>query len=310
MHTFKIANRQLYILPTKVGWYFVMILLALFAIAIKFNNQSAFMMLFILISIGIVAMHTTHSNMVGMSILSQSAKNIFCGEHALFPVSLENNKNKKRHALWLTCGGFKQLCNLNENQQKHFELKQPSVQRGYLECDDIILTSQFPVGLFFCWSKRYKAEQRCLVYPQPLDLISVPEDGSTGGKQQQKNSIKLDTGDYAGMKNYQPGDRLRDIHWPSLAKTQKLITIEHEVKSNSSVNLSWFSLPKSMPTEDRLSQLCYWLLEAEKNNTQYQLEMPNHTIEYSRGKTHLNECLTVLALWGTDEYKSLGIKNA
>jgi len=68
MHTFKIANRQLYILPTKVGWYFVMILLALFAIAIKFNNQSAFMMLFILISIGIVAMHTTHSNMVGMSI--------------------------------------------------------------------------------------------------------------------------------------------------------------------------------------------------------------------------------------------------
>ena len=310
MHTYKIGNRQLYILPTKIGWYFVMILLALFAIAIKFNNNPAFMMLFMLISIGIVGMHYTHSNMIGMTINTQSAKNIFCGEHAIFPVTLENNKNKPRHALWLTSGGFNQLCNLNENQHKHFGLKQPSIQRGYLTCSDIVLTSQFPIGLFFCWSKRYKANQKCLVYPQPLDLIEMPEDGSESGKQQQKSSIKLDTGDYAGMKSYQPGDRIRDIHWPSLAKSQKLITIQHEVRSNSSVNLSWFLLPNSMSVEDRLSQLCYWLLEAEKNNTQYQLEMPNHTIEYARGKSHLNECLTVLALWGAPEYKNASNSNA
>ena len=112
------------------------------------------------------------------------------------------------------------------------------------------------------------------------------------------------------MKSYQPGDRIRDIHWPSLAKSQKLITIQHEVRSNSSVNLSWFLLPNSMSVEDRLSQLCYWLLEAEKNNTQYQLEMPNHTIEYARGKSHLNECLTVLALWGAPEYKNASNSNA
>ena len=112
------------------------------------------------------------------------------------------------------------------------------------------------------------------------------------------------------MKSYQPGDRIRDIHWPSLAKTQKLVTIEHEMKSNSSINLSWFSLPSTMNTEDKLGQLCFWLLNAERDNIQYQLEMPNQTIEFNRGKTHLNECLTVLALWGINDANTSGQQNA
>ena len=310
MNTFDIGQRQLYILPTKIGWYFVVILLALFAIAIKFDNQAAFMMLFMLVSIGLVSMHYTHSNVIGLNITSQAAKNIFCGEQALFPITLRNKKNKIRHAIWLTSGGFQQLCDLEVNQDKSFELKQPSIQRGYLNCDDIIITSQFPIGLFFCWSKRHNTKQRCLVYPQPLDLISITDNASEAGKQEQTKSIKLDSGDYAGMKSYQPGDRLRDIHWPSLAKTQKLVTIEHEMKSNSSINLSWFSLPNTMNTEDKLSQLCFWLLNAEKDNIQYQLEMPNQTVEFNRGKTHLNECLTILALWGIRDSNTSGQQNA
>ena len=298
MNEFTIGRRQLYILPTKVGWYYIVVLLALFAIAVKFDNQPAFIMLFLLISISLIAMLYTHNNVINVSISNQQAKNIFCGESAVFPIILKNDSDKVRHALWLVSGGFNQLTNLNPQQQKTIELKQPSIQRGYLPCGEISITSQFPIGLFFCWSKRFDSQERCLVYPQALDLIPMPDNSSEAGKQEQQDSLKLDTGDYAGMKMYQPGDRIRDIHWPSLAKTQKLITIQHEIKSNSSVNLSWFTLPNSMDTEDKLSQLCFWVLEADKEASQYQLEMPNHTVEFGRGNTHLHECLTVLALWG------------
>jgi len=250
MSNFTISRRELYILPTKIGWYYIALLFALFAIAVKFDNQPAFIMLFLLISISLVAMLYTHNNVINLSISKQPAKNIFCGEQATFPVTLSNNSNKHRH---------------------------------------------------FCWSKRFKSQERCLVYPQPMDLIEIPDNSAEAGKQEQAKSVKLETGDYAGMKMYQPGDRLRDIHWPSLAKTQKLITIEHEVKNNSSVNLSWFSLPSTMNVEDKLSQLCYWLLEANKQAAQYQLEMPNHVVEFNQGNTHLHECLTVLALWGNSD---------
>ena len=301
MSNFTISRRELYILPTKIGWYYIALLFALFAIAVKFDNQPAFIMLFLLISISLVAMLYTHNNVINLSISKQPAKNIFCGEQATFPVTLNNNSNKHRHALWLISGGFSQLFDLKANKKKSIELKQPSLQRGYLYCEAISITSLFPIGLFFCWSKRFKSQERCLVYPQPMDLIEIPDNSAEAGKQEQAKSVKLETGDYAGMKMYQPGDRLRDIHWPSLAKTQKLITIEHEVKNNSSVNLSWFSLPSTMNVEDKLSQLCYWLLEANKQAAQYQLEMPNHVVEFNQGNTHLHECLTVLALWGNSD---------
>lgn len=298
MSEFIINRRKLYILPTRVGWYFVLILFALFAIAVKFDNQPAFVMLFMLVSVGMITMVYTHNNVIGLEMDVQPPSNIFCGESAIFPIIIKNNSQKPRHAIWLLSGGFNQLASLDANEQRSFELKKPSTQRGYLQCEPTNVSSQFPIGIFFCWSKRFTPEQRCLVYPQPLNLIAHPDSADQSGKQQAKISIQRDGADYAGMKNYQPGDRLRDIHWPSLAKTNKLISIQHEQQNNSSINLSWFSLPANLSVEDKLSQLCFWVIEAEQNTTQYQLEMPNQTIEYNRGLSHYHECLTVLALWG------------
>ena len=301
MSDFVVGRRELYILPTRIGWYYGLILVSLFGIAIKFDNQAAFMMLFILISVGLVAMVYTHNNVIGLSLNSQPSKSVFLGEPATFPVTLKNASRKERHAVWLICAGFHRLCTLKPGESEQVELKLPTVQRGYLQCEPINLSSQFPIGVFFCWTKRFISDQRCLIYPQPLNLVPFPSDGSNQGKQQANSQIRIGAEDFAGMKSYQPGDRLRDIHWPSLAKTNKLVSIQYETHSNSSVNLSWFSLPNTLSTEDRLSQLCYWVIEAEQSAIRYQLEMPNQTIEYDTGLTHFHECLRVLALWGIEE---------
>lgn len=300
MSDFTIGRRQLYILPTRIGWYFALILLALFGIAVKFDNQSAFMMLFILVALGLVAMVYTHNNVIGLTLSGQPSRATFLGEPAVFPVTISANSDKHRHAIWLICGGFNRLTELNAGRRQHIELTLPTVQRGYLQCDPINLSSQFPIGVFFCWTKRFISDQRCLVYPQPINLISFPEHGNSSGEQQPNNKLQIGNEDYSGMKNYQPGDRIRDIHWPSVAKTNKLISIEYENQSNSAVNLSWFSLPANMGLEDRLSQLCYWVVDAEQKTLRYQLEMPNHTVEFDSGFEHFHKCLSVLALWGEE----------
>ncbi len=298
---YHVGRRQLYILPTRIGWYYALILIALFGIAVKFDNQAAFMMLFILISVSLIAMVYTHNNVIGLSINVQTSKSVFVGDTATFPVHLYNNSNKDRYAVWLACGGFTQLNNLRAGEQAKIDLRLPSVQRGYLNCEPISLTSQFPIGVFFCWTKQFHSLQRCLVYPQPLDLVPLQAQDIQQGKQQSQPNITSGGEDYSGMKSYQPGDRLRDIHWPSLAKTQKLVSIQHENQNSSSVNLSWFSLPKHLTTEDKLSQLCHWVINAEQMAQRYQLEMPNHTIEYNNGLTHYHQCLSTLALWSETE---------
>lgn len=293
-----IGRRELYILPTRIGWYYLLILVALFAIAVKFDNQPAFMMLFILVAVGLVAMIYTHNNVIGLKLSSKTSRNVFVGEPAIFPVCVHNESVKPRSAVWLICSGFHQLLHLSANESQSFDIKLPSVQRGYLNCDPVNLSSQFPIGVFFCWTKRFVSEQRCLVYPQPLDIIAFPQDGRQAGKQEAKTHGRLGAEDYAGMKSYQAGDRLRDIHWPSLAKTNKLVSIQYENQSNSSANISWFNIPERFNLEDKLSQLCFWVMEAEKTGLRYQLEMPNHTIEFDNGLSHYHECLSVLALWG------------
>lgn len=300
MSEFVINRRQLYILPTRIGWYYAMILLALLAIAIKYNNQAAFMMLFLLVAVGIIAMHYTNNNIIRLELNGGAAKNIFVGDHAEFPVQIKNQSDKARQAVWLVCAGFKQVFDLPEATSKDLKIKLPTVKRGLFLCPEMVLSSQFPLGIFFCWSKRHDIQERCIVYPQPIDLIPFPDSGDSQSQEQSKSHIRNNSADYSGMKAYQPGDRPRDIHWPSLAKTHKLVTIQHDDQPSSSVNLSWFSLPSNMNTEDRLSQLCYWLIDAEKNGQRYQLEMPNHTIGFNNGTTHLNECLSVLALWGIE----------
>lgn len=300
MSHFNVGRRELYILPTRVGWYYALILISLFGIAVKFDNQAAFMMLFILIALGLIAMIYTHNNVIGLELESHPSKSVFLGTQARFPITVSNNSSKARHAVWLISGGFHKLTNLVSGDKQTVELKLPTVQRGYRVCDPVNLSSQFPIGVFFCWTKRFSSQERCLVYPQPLDLVPFPEDGSNSGKEQANARVKLGAEDYAGMKNYQAGDRLRDIHWPSLAKTNKLVSIQYENHSNSSVNLSWFSLPTSLGTEDRLSQLCFWVIDAEQQGLRYQLEMPNHTLEFDKGATHYHKCLQVLALWGME----------
>lgn len=298
MTDFTISRKQLYILPTRVGWYYALILFALFGIAVKFDNQSAFMMLFILVSVGLIAMVYTHNNVVNLQMASHPSKSVFLGQAALFPITLSNQSAKPRHAVWLIAGGFHQLTQLEAGQNQTVELKLPTVQRGYLSCEPVSLSSLYPIGVFFCWTKRFVPNERCLVYPQPLDLVAFPDDGAQHGKEQQSANVLQGAEDYAGMKAYQDGDRMRDIHWPSLAKTNKLVSIQYENNSNASVNLSWFTLPTSLGVEDRLSQLCYWVIEAEQNGQSYQLEMPNQTIEFDKGLVHYHECLRALALWG------------
>jgi len=297
MSEFSIGRRQLYILPTRIGWYYALILGALFAIAVKYDNQSAFMMLFILTSIGLVAMLYTHNNVIDLSMTSQASNSVFLGQTATFPIKVENHSNTNRNAVWLVCDGFHQLLNLPIGEQRKVELTLPTVRRGYLNCSPIILTSQFPIGIFFCWTKRFLPEQRCLVYPQPLDITPFPASDSNTSNQQATATVKAAAEDYSGMKPYQPGDRLRDVHWPSLAKTQKLVSIQHENQNSSAVNLSWFSLPAKLSAEDKLSQLCFWVVRAEAEGLRYQLEMPNHTVQFDTGRKHYHECLTVLALW-------------
>ncbi len=298
---FVIGRRQLYILPTKIGWYFSLILIALFAIAVKFDNQAAFMMLFILIGLGNAIMLGTHRNLINVSLDKGIPSSAYAGQHATLGVTLNNTNDRARRAIYVSYGDLAYLANIEPQSRKQIQLEYPTPTRGLHPFPPIILSSQYPTGLFFCWSKKADIEELITVYPEPKDLVNAFSSSESGDIDDTLGSQTQQQGDFQGLRSYQEGDRLRDVHWPSYAKHQKLISKEYEQPGTTTSIFDWNDLPKSMSEEDKLSQLCFWLKTAEQSGDRYGLNMPSTMKPLDSGPQHLHECLSILAAYETTE---------
>ena len=103
--------------------------------------------------------------------------------------------------------------------------------------------------------------------------------------------------EFAGLRTYQRGDTARSIHWKSLPKLQSPMVKQFTETMDRELWLDWNSLPH-LDTEDRLSQLTRWVLEAEEMGVAYGLRLPGVVLESSCGEIHQHQCLKQLALYG------------
>lgn len=311
--SFSIGRRQLYILPTRIGWYYALSLVALFAIAVKFDDQAAFMMLFILVGIGNAVMLATHRNVIGLEIHKGVPTPCYAGEVATVRVNLTNHSNRSRKAVYLSLADDHQLVDLAPNESKRLELNYITDVRGIHELPPVVLSSQYPAGLFFVWTKQTFFKHTLTVYPKTKNLVEKMMSPASGVNDSDVGAARMHQGDFQGLRNYQPGDRLRDVHWASYAKNQKLISKKYEAPSASSLAFNWADMPKQLGHEDKLSQLSHWLTHAERTGGTYSLNMPSTLIPLNHGPAHLHECLHVLAEFYTDsdeqESKTINTEN-
>ncbi len=126
----------------------------------------------------------------------------------------------------------------------------------------------------------------CIVYPQPrgepLQSFLLRSRAPFG-----------DETDFAGVRAYDGGISASRMHWPSLAKGETAAkTFERE---HASETLHFVFERCGSDTESRLSQLTLWVLECERQQRRYTIEMP-HTVLHGN-KENTDAILTALALF-------------
>ena len=101
--------------------------------------------------------------------------------------------------------------------------------RGAYELPWLQASSFFPSALVK-WPRRSPGKERLLVYPRftPLARFEVPH-----GRNYQPGGIPIassvgESTELAGTREWHEGDRTRDIHWPSLARTGRLVVREYQ----------------------------------------------------------------------------------
>ena len=106
--------------------------------------------------------------------------------------------------------------------------------------------------------------------------------------------------DFAGLRTAVPGDPPQHIAWKAYARSDQLLLKQFSTGDDQPHWLEWDTLPE-LDTEARLAQLTRWCLDAALEERSFGLRVPGTVVEIGNGQRHLEECLQVLALFGTAE---------
>lgn len=102
------------------------------------------------------------------------------------------------------------------------------LRRGVYDLGNVSICAGDPLGLTRFW-KDQQLDAPVMVYPQILDMEQLPYPLShTMGELLTKNRLMQDPFLIRGIRHYQPGDLIRDIHWQATARTEELQVRVHE----------------------------------------------------------------------------------
>jgi uncharacterized protein (DUF58 family) len=291
-----LVQRRIFILPTQAGVGYAVVLLLLLLASINYTLSLGYLLTFFLAAMGWVTLHATHRNLSRLQLWPGRCDPVFAGEVVHYRLRVESPA-RRRYALALrfsshaTKGGDA-YTDAAPDRPGWIELQRATHQRGRLASGRLEVYTRYPLGLFHAWSY-FDFGQAALVYPRPNPAAGpLP---TSAGEAADEGTIAPGGDEFAGLRDYRPGDNLRKIAWKALARGQGLLTKDFHGYQSGDLWLDWREAPGGN-FEARLSALCQWVLQADRQALRYGLRLPGAQIGPDVGDLHRERCLEALAL--------------
>ncbi|HQR19459.1 MAG TPA: DUF58 domain-containing protein [Burkholderiaceae bacterium] len=304
-------RRRVYILPTNAGLLFGAAMVVLLIGSINYSLQLGYMLTFLVTSMAIVGMHTTHSNLTQIVLRGVRVEPVFAGDVAVFEITAANPTTADRYALrfsfveptasphWLSL--FRRRAPLltaisievPARGDRSVGVPLPAPERGRLPAPRIVIETRYPFGLWRAWAYLTPA-LTAMVYPAPeVDAPPLPATGLGGGD---GVGLAASGDDFAGVRPYSPGDPQKMIAWRLAARSDELSVKQFEAQGGGELLLDFESVPHHLDVEQKLSRLTRWVLDADAAHMRYALRLPGSMVFAGSGAKHREHCLTALAL--------------
>lgn len=285
----ELHSRRLYILPTRFGYLYAIMLVVLLLAAINYQNSMAYVLTFLLTALGIISLWQTHKNLLGLSVQLKPPAPVFQGEDLIFEYILQNPNLYHRYAVGIQYGQKAPVyAGIEPEKTVSVTLPLPALKRGLYSTGRTFVFTRFPTGLFHAWGW-LKFEVPVLIYPKPK--FDVPLKQTL--MQQHSGQHTVDTADgddFAGLREHQVGESLRHISWKAYAQGRGMLTKTFQGQASPSLWIDWQDMP-AISQEDKLSQMTALLLEAHRQGRKYGLRLPGLILEQDIGNAHRADCL-------------------
>lgn len=290
-----LSRDRVYILPTKIGVLFGLLLIILLLGSVNYGKSLGFVLVFLLAGIGNVAMFATWRNIAGLRLRAGGCTPVFSGEQALFAVQLENLGAVTRYSIAISQDGTEyEVVDVPPASVGQIHFRKKAGQRGLLGAGCFRLYTEFPTGLFVAWTW-IELSMQCVVYPRPVKRASMLVTGAISDGESDLHGEGVE--EYTGLRKYQAGDSWRRVSWKASARNDELHTKEFASGRPEMQWIEWKAIAAS-GTEDRLSIMTRLVIDAETGHRYYGLRLPNIEIPPDLGNRHYQHCLKTLALYG------------
>jgi uncharacterized protein (DUF58 family) len=290
-----IGTRQIYIIPSRYGFGYALLLLLMWIGSINYANNLGLLLTFLLAGLGLVTMLHTWRNLLGLGLRLSRANQVFAGEQACFEIQLINQRADERPAI---CLQFEQGEAMHRDLQPDSDLivklHIDTERRGRLPIPRLRASTTYPLGLFYAWSY-IELKGDALVYPAPGPKQAVTHLPSYQLNQQGDKGVGAD--DFVGLRSYRPGDSPKQIDWKAQAREQGLHT---QQLGGDRADLSWLDWDHypHLAVEVRLSALCRGVLDAVEQQQAFGLRLPDQILKPARSEAQRLAALRALALFG------------
>jgi uncharacterized protein (DUF58 family) len=292
-----ISTRRVYILPTRAGLAFAALAFVMLLAGLNYANSIALLITFLLAGFGMIAMHLTHRNLVGVGLRAVASVDAFVGEHGRLLLTLENAADTAR--IGLDCevaGSTRSAVDIPARGTARAEVALSLAKRGRLTVDRIKLSTAFPFGMFHAWTYVH-LHTTLLGWPVPRGRREAPPETASGGSTTAVHRVGDE--EWAGLREFRSGDSPRQVAWGAYARGRGLLVKTYESPAAHQRMFDFATVPGEV--EQRLEQLSAWIVAAHARGERYGLRLAGHSAPPDSGNEHRARCLNGLALHGTGE---------
>jgi uncharacterized protein (DUF58 family) len=283
-------RRRIYIVPTGFGLGFAVLLAVMLVGSLNYANNAALLLTCLLGAATAGSMLSAFRVLNGLGLGGLRAGNAVAG--ASLPVSFEVTGGARvRPGVHLDANAQKVGVVVPRQGAITVEFALPTEHRGWQPLPRIRVYSTWPLGMFRAWSW-LNPDESVLVYPRPEAFGPPPyEPQSDADRGRPRSGDEL-----AALRDYRPGDPLRQIAWKLSARHHDLLVKDLEQPSpKRDWRLDWQSM-HGMDNESRISRIARWIDEAHGEGRRWSLQLPDRYFDVAQGDEHYHRCMTALAL--------------
>lgn len=283
---------RIFILPSRQGLLLLLVALMVLLLAINFESSLNYALGFWLIAMLWGAVHLTYRNLSGLRIRAGHAGLVCAGDPAEYRLVLGCDQDRFRGPVELIHPDWGMVTLVLDGGERQVSLSRPTQRRGRQPLPRFRIESRYPFGLVVAWS-HVLVDLSGWAYPAPVAHDSWRGAGVDDGQATDDHFIDAGSEDFQALREYEAGDVLHRIHWPSFAKDELVVKTFVDYQAADEW-LDWRSFP-GLPDEERLAALSHQIDHCLRERQPFGLRLPGIEIHPDKGLQQAEVCRRALA---------------